>query len=230
MALTFLGIVFVPSLRAAVPMHLIAPLEGAVLRGGSVATVSWTLSAPLPSGAEEWEAFLSLDDGRDYAVRITPHLGVDVRSFSWQVPNVSSRSVRLLIRTGNERDESIFELPLRLSIESSPERLAFPTLLGSAADRGESARAGDAPVIQWAAGDRSGRGVVQRRGRPVSSVRSTLEENHSLTPAAMEWRSDPTAPPRILSTHFRARSSLHVRVLAPQISQDHLLEASRLNI
>ncbi len=227
--LPLLAVLWSPNLLAT-PLRIVSPMEGSVLRGGSVATIAWSGAAPLPSGAEEWEAFLSLDGGHDYVARITPHLGIDVRSFAWQVPNVSSPSVRLLIRIGNERDESIFELPLRLSIEATPERLSFPMLLGSAADHSESARPGDAPVLQWARGDRSGRGVVLRRAGAASNVRRAVEGAESPTPAAMDWRSDPAAPPRILNRHFRSRSSLHVRALSPQISEDRLLLASRLNI
>jgi hypothetical protein len=42
--------------------------------------------------AVEWEAFLSLDGGRTYPVRITPHLDLSIRRrFHFQVPAFPTR-------------------------------------------------------------------------------------------------------------------------------------------
>src|SRR5258708_11887285 len=89
---------------------LIAPQAGAHLRGGSDSTLVWA-AASLPDGVNEWEAFLSLDGGTDYPLRITPHLDARIRSFRWHVPNVAGNTVRILIRVRNERHERLVVLP-----------------------------------------------------------------------------------------------------------------------
>jgi hypothetical protein len=64
------------------PVELAAPAGGATLVAGSTAMIEW---APLARWRElgkvdEWEAFLSLDGGATYPVRLTPHLGLAARS------------------------------------------------------------------------------------------------------------------------------------------------------
>src|SRR6476661_1831838 len=68
------------SFARAESLRVVAPANGATLRGGSFAELRWT-SARLPSDAEEWEAFLSVDGGKYYAFRVTPHLDIKLRSF-----------------------------------------------------------------------------------------------------------------------------------------------------
>ena len=51
------------TLAAAEPLELAAPADGTTLAGGSMATISWRATGPLPHDAEEWEAFLSVDGG-----------------------------------------------------------------------------------------------------------------------------------------------------------------------
>src|SRR5258708_1421835 len=88
-----------------------AGAQGVVLHGGSLARIERPASIAFEGGANEWEAFLSVDGGHYYAIRITPHLDADVRSFVWRVPNVVSRNPRILIRVGDERSERAIELP-----------------------------------------------------------------------------------------------------------------------
>src|SRR6059058_4645622 len=88
---------------------------GTVLRGGSFANIGWS-AATLPGNAEEWEAFLSLDGGHYYAFRITPHLEVARRQFTWVVPNVDAENARILIRAGDERRETLYESPATFAI------------------------------------------------------------------------------------------------------------------
>ena len=90
------------SVSAELRVVLHAPREGEVLRGGTRATVSWS-AASLPRFVEEWEAFLSVDGGKYYAYRITPHLEADQREFTFEVPNVETEDARILIRAGDER-------------------------------------------------------------------------------------------------------------------------------
>jgi hypothetical protein len=143
--------------RANVP-QLQAPANGETLRGGSVARIDWSAS-PLPSGAEEWEAFLSIDGGGYYAFRITPHLDIERRSFTWLVPNVDTSNAKILLRTGDEKRERHFVMPGTFRIARDPEAGAqLPSAV--AMEGAESAREGEADVLSWAKGDRAGTDVT----------------------------------------------------------------------
>ena len=151
-------LLFLAALLYAPALH-----AGTVLRGGSFATIEWS-AATLPANAEEWEAFLSLDGGAYYAFRITPHLDIARRQFTWLVPNVDTKNARILIRTGDERRETLHELPARFEIVRDvhaevPRRTIVPTV------QGEAARSGDPGVVAWTDGDRAGGGLVQQSAR-----------------------------------------------------------------
>ncbi|HEV7518469.1 MAG TPA: hypothetical protein VGR07_19405, partial [Thermoanaerobaculia bacterium] len=131
---------------AELPVRLLAPGGGTVLAAGSTATLEW---APLAGLArqerwEEWEAFLSLDGGATYPVRITPHLDREWRRVTFKVPSLPTRNARLLLRVGDERREAVFELPQRFTIAVVS---GMPAIAESALDlprtawrRGEPAR------------------------------------------------------------------------------------------
>src|ERR1700694_4462844 len=104
--LTFALFAVASRARAEAP-NLLAPANGATLRGGSFAEVRWS-AAQLPPSAEEWEAFLSINGGKYYAFRVTPHLNTNLRRFTFVVPNVDTHDARILIRTGNEVQEMHF--------------------------------------------------------------------------------------------------------------------------
>src|SRR5213078_5250079 len=123
--LLLIALLFAPALHA-----------GTVLRGGSFATIEWSATV-LPADAEEWEAFLSLDGGTYYAFRITPHLDIARRQFAWLVPNVDTKNARILVRTGDERRETLHELPARFEIvhdahAAVPRRTIVPVAQGEA--------------------------------------------------------------------------------------------------
>jgi hypothetical protein len=156
------------SFARAESLRVVAPANGATLRGGSFAELRWT-SAQLPDGAEEWEAFLSVDGGKYYAFRVTPHLDIQLRSFRFVVPNVDTRNARILIRTGDEVHELHFESRDSFAIvrDANAEQ-PLPRVLKSG--RGEAARDGDPAVLAWADGTRNGSGVTQQSSMPVSSA------------------------------------------------------------
>jgi hypothetical protein len=129
------------------------PANGTTLVGGSTAVISWSGDIDPNCQIEEWEAFLSVDGGRYYSVRITPHLDISIREFRWVVPNVGSRDARLMLRLGNEESEQAIELPLSLRIETGALR---SVATDSVEALGEPARPGDPGVMEWAEGDRSG--------------------------------------------------------------------------
>ncbi|MFP5288142.1 MAG: hypothetical protein ACLGI9_20570 [Thermoanaerobaculia bacterium] len=144
------------------PVRLVAPQAGARLAAGSTAELEWAPLAGfdrLPE-VEEWEAFLSLDGGVTYPVRITPHLDQALRRFSWHVPPFPTRDARILLRFGNEHQETPVELPARFSISAPsavPPGLEPMLLLASRSSlRGEPALPGQAGVVAWVEGSRRG--------------------------------------------------------------------------
>jgi len=214
--------------RADAP-RLLAPAAGTTLRGGSFAELRWS-AAQLPAAAEEWEAFLSVDGGKYYAFRITPHLDIDRQRFTFIVPNVDTRDARILIRTGNEVHESHFEIPGSFSIVRDPNaEQVLPRL--SQLGRGEAARDGDPAVLAWTDGERNGSGVMQRTSTtvPSSSLGSRTTVPGS-APIVLAPAASSVAAPTITSTLLIARRT-HTRDTKPiPISVDLLLVCSRWNI
>jgi hypothetical protein len=160
-------------------LQLVAPANGATLRGGSVAELRWTASELSPR-IEEWEAFLSINGGRYYAFRITPHLDIRLRRFTFVVPNVDTGDARILIRAGDEERETEFAPRGSFTIVRDPEaEVVIPRVLQQG--RGESARKGEEAVVAWADGPRDGIGVTQH-----SSAALPSPALHSLTARAPE--------------------------------------------
>ena len=168
------------------PVELISPQPAVPLAGGSTAVLEW-VALPgwerLPA-SEEWEAFLSLDGGRSYTVRITPHLDRDLRRIGWTVPDLPARDARLLLRFGDERRETVVGLPQRFTIMADlagaagrPERAAF------APARGEAARPGEPGVVAWVEGSRRGTGRRQVAADPAALGRGSPQPELSSRPA-----------------------------------------------
>jgi hypothetical protein len=227
--LLFLTVLAVPlGARAeALRLRMIEPVQGATLAGGSTVVLQWSAAGLGDrSGIEEWEAFLSLDGGRYYSVRITPHLDLSVREFRWVVPNVDSADARILIRLGDERQERGFELPARMRIVSGA-RVTAPA--APASSPGEAARPGDPGVGEWVDGDRRGGGLAtiatsipslerQRAFREEADLAGTLLRQSLVVDRGLPRRAIPAArriPPRPA-----------LDVAAPNV----LRETSRLNI
>lgn len=149
--------------------RLVAPAAGVELEAGSLAAVEWEELA-LPEHTVEWEAFLSVDGGRTYPLRVTPHLDIGIRRFSFRVPNVPTREARLLLRFGDERREVGVETPQRFSIIPGPHFWTAPPRRVLAS--GEAARAGERGVALWVEGSRDGAGLreVVSAGEPLSAT------------------------------------------------------------
>jgi hypothetical protein len=148
-------------------LHVVAPAIGATLRGGAFAELRWS-TAQLPASTEEWEAFLSIDGGKYYAFRITPHLDINLQRFTFIVPNVDTHAARILIRTGDEVHETHYESRSLFSIVRDPDaELVVPRLLQFG--RGEAARDGDPAVLSWTEGTRNGSNVTQQSSTTVPS-------------------------------------------------------------
>jgi len=221
-------------LRAETRALLHEPREGAELRGGTTATLAWEWSsAKVPRFAEEWEAFLSVDGGKYYAYRITPHLEIAQRRFTFEVPNVETANARILLRTGDERREVEIELPVTFTIH----RDRFQELDAGAtevrdASRGEAARPGDKGVIQWIDGDRSGKHLVARSAlQHDNEIRDAahIEEKFEIAEAAgwLPVLSQPAATSRI--PIVASTSTLHSEPRCRD-GRDVLLVCRRLNI
>jgi hypothetical protein len=217
------------SYARATSLHLLAPADRTTLRGGSFAELRWS-ATQLPVSAEEWEAFLSIDGGKYYAFRVTPHLEIGLRRFTFIVPNVDTRDARILIRVGDEVRELHFEARGSFSIVHDPNaEPLFPRLLQFG--RGEAARDGDPAVLAWADGARNGAEVTQRSS---TTVPPHSFEHHGTVTSAEADADAPAASwfeaPSIASTHSSARHK-HARKAAPlPISVDLLLVCRRRNI
>jgi hypothetical protein len=180
---------------AAQLVELVAPRSGETLVAGGTAEIAW---APLASyaklrGVEEWEAFLSLDGGATYPVRITPHLDQDLRRVSWQVPPIPTADARLLFRFGDERRETVVELPQRFSIVESPVA-TVPAFLPEvqARTRGERARIerdedeaeDDDGVVAWVEGSRRGGSLRQVVATAPSGFQTRIQPTETREEAA----------------------------------------------
>lgn len=161
-------------LRAAdarLPVRVVAPAPGTELTAGALATVAWEAPAGrLDPRIHEWEAFLSLDGGRTWPLRLTPHLDVGIRRFTFRVPAFPSRNARLLLRFGDEREETEVDVPGQFAIAAPPDRLPpDPLPPGLRLSRGESARPGAEGVVFWTEGARDGAGLRAVVAREVAA-------------------------------------------------------------
>ena len=176
--------------------HLTAPVAGVELTAGSQAAVEW--EGTPPPGAEEWEAFLSLDGGRTYPLRITPHLDLSIRRFAFRVPQLPTRDARLLLRFGDERREMEIETPERFAIGAHARFWAPPM---PALVPGERPRPRDPGVVLWVEGSRDGTGLHE-----VAVDSSLLALRSIQRPASrrtMPWIS-PTRPTRTRTDEIAA--------------------------
>jgi len=227
-------------------VDLIAPAAGEPLRAGSVAELAWEPREPFGRNGriQEWEAFLSLDGGAHYTVRVTPHLDRGLRKVLWQVPAVPTRDARLLLRFGDERREIVVAVPRRFVI-TGPAQPASP---GNAAgfellpirrsfSPGEPALPGQVGVVVWAEGTRQGGSArmvvgteppaVQPRGAQAASAEET-----ALLPAARGPELDPaaaTAPAGRVTHSLPRHTSLALLRNDPAARIPILLQSRRRN-
>jgi hypothetical protein len=142
------------ALAAEAPLaRLLSPAAGQELTAGTEAVVEWEGLA-LPPHADEWEAYLSIDGGKTWPLRITPHLDLSIRRFTFRVPDLPTEEARLLLRFGDERREVEMETPQRFAIR--PGRIAGALPPRRSFSRGERPREGDRGVAFWVEGSRQG--------------------------------------------------------------------------
>ena len=226
-AILFPALAFAGSAR----IRLVAPVAETALRGGENAVVSWEADA-LPAGAEEWEAFLSIDGGRHYSIRITPHLNIDLHRAMWTVPNITAGDVRMLLRFGDERNESEVEVPSSFRIDAPFSGGPLWPAASASVVTGEEARRGDGGVTAWVAGDRDGgRSHLVTASLPEivrgAAVRSQIADGDQ--PATMQRV--PIATPSYHSTQvIRIAHPRPVPRPVGQSSSDVLRLSNRMNI
>jgi len=173
-----------PAAGLAGRVELEAPRSAEILRAGDMAELAWEPQGAFTLGqAEEWEAFLSVDGGTTYPVRITPHLDLKLRRVRWQVPAIPTNDARLLLRFGDERRETAIELPQRFAIAAAPGTAPLFGFFGGdahlATRPGEPALPGRPGVVAWVEGSRQGGAL-----RTVVAVPPPSLENAFRTPAA----------------------------------------------
>lgn len=164
-----------------------------------LARIEWSAEpGHLPPGATEWEAFLSIDGGRTYPIRLTPHLDLALSSFSFEVPNLPTRDARLLLRVGDERIEHSYETSTRFAIGASDKARwwvgTWEEPLDLTLESGEAARPGDRGVVVWLEGDRKGRGLRPKVRVPV---RSGLREARAGNGRFLFAAGPESGPPRL---------------------------------
>jgi hypothetical protein len=158
--------------------RLLAPAPGEELKAGTEAVVEWEGLA-LPPHVDEWEAFLSVDGGKTWPLRITPHLDIAIRRFTFLVPDLPTREARLMLRFGDEKREVEVETPVRFAIRPGvvtwmlPPRHAF--------SRGERPREGAPGVAYWVEGSRQG-----GRLREVAAVEPP-DSVSDIQPVRLPW-------------------------------------------
>ncbi|MFL6263252.1 MAG: hypothetical protein ACJ76Y_26450 [Thermoanaerobaculia bacterium] len=199
-----------------VPVRLTSPQDGATLTAGSTVELEWAPLAEL-AGAEEWEAFLSLDGGATYPVRVTPHLDLDLRRVQWRVPAVSTRSARLLLRFGDEREEKELELPHRFAIVPAPvpPPVADLALARVAPSRGEPARPGHAGVVSWMEGSRRGGSLRQMVAAEQPDIRERLAPPESHAEPALLTTGHAPLPRLVRGSLSQAPPPHHTSLTAP---------------
>jgi hypothetical protein len=190
-----LGLSASAGLASPLAIELISPRPGAAWRAGERVTIEWRLAGDWPRGleVEEWEAFLSLDGGASYPVRLTPHLERDIRSVSFVAPGLPTSNARLLLRFGDERREVEWSSGAEFAIAGSDVPLIPPRQ--AVGEAGEAPRPGDPGVVRWTDGARDGGGwrVVESR-RSVLHGRAVIGALSEEEPAAES--ESPTTLPR----------------------------------
>ena len=88
---------------------LLTPNDGAVLKAGQQVLVTWDLTLEREFETNEWaEMEFVLETAEGLNMRITPQMTVDRRSFMWTVPNVNTRTARLVLQCGIEGEGEQF--------------------------------------------------------------------------------------------------------------------------
>jgi len=169
----------VAATRAAAGQSPLTFSPRSVLRAGEAVTLR---IASVPDGTEEWEAFLSVDGGLTFPVRITPHLPVAERDFSWIVPPLPTSDARIRLRFGIRGEEREIAAAQRFAIGVLP---GAASLGASGTTLGASPAPGEEDTLAW---------VERRAGRTFLVVPARtrgMGPDSRWAAAARPWRAIP---------------------------------------
>lgn len=140
-------------------------LAGRVVHAGEAIDLRWSAA----DGVRELEILLSEDGGRHYRLAVSPSLDPGAQHFTWIVPELESREVRLLIRY-NRNGREIEGMPSDVigvaPSADGPEPLALPLPAHAGAPVREGAR-GAVAAEEGDPVDHSARGHASHRGAAV---------------------------------------------------------------
>lgn len=191
------------SLAAAVTV--LAPQPGAELTAGTWVPLAWQASG-LGADVCEWEAFLSVDGGRHFAVRLTPHLDRNLRRVWVRLPDLPVRDARLLFRFGDEAREIAVEPAVTFAIRRNGRAVAGPA--GLRAGLGEAARPGEPGVVAWTEGREDGGDLEPVLAIEIAPRWEPVARPVALSvPALFPPRSVPVISPAPLATGDRTPAS-----------------------
>lgn len=205
--------------------RLDSPIRGQSLHAGDELVIRW--EDPSPPG-REWEAFLSLDGGHTYPLRLTPHLSSEIRTYAWEAPELAAADARIRLRFGDERSETQVDFPEPFAIRPSGRGRI---LEASCADIGRRPFPGEEESVAWTEASPSG-GLSRLVSPPspagLASGTSWESARRSLIFVQSSGRHlEPSADHRGLdlasSTGFSPR-------LRPPLPRSRLALTSRLNL
>ncbi len=212
-------------------VHLIEPAAGASAVAGSAASIAWEADNT-PADVEEWEAFVSIDGGRTYPIRVTPHLDAGIRRFNWTVPSLPGAELSILLRFGDERQERPFAFPVRMRITGSLPRATMWHASASLRSEGEDDHGLN--LVEWVEGSREGSDLKQVAARELALVPSREwnqdRGGRSVAAAGTSKRLDPAAIASSAAGDGVTRSRRNGRRLSLSRSLDILKLSQRLNI
>jgi hypothetical protein len=156
-----------------------APSRGALPKPDSTSPGAVRLTWAAPPAGAEWEAFLSLDGGLTYPIRVTPHLDASVRDFTVRLSGISSPSARVRVRVGDGTREIEQDLPESFAI--GPGNGVLEPSIG---DTLQEPIAGE-PNTLWVEGSPSGQALRLRGHAPGSGEASSTRISSAAAEAAI---------------------------------------------
>ena len=209
MKLPLLALLLGSALRASAAepsfdVRLVEPAVGTRVVAGSGAFLTWNATAT-PASVDEWEAFISIDGGRTFLSRITPHLDATIHRFQFTVPNLPGAEITVLLRFGDEDEERRFLFPARLRISGMATDLPAAT-----SAEAEPFDVDEEGATSWIEGSRDG-----------SSLRSIVLGGSAMSSDPAELRAPlRDRPAAALTTSSSRHDSIRVSVAADRASAD----------
>jgi hypothetical protein len=160
---------------------------------------------PIDPKVEEFELILSLDDGREWILRISPELEVEDSRHVWEVPNLAADKARVRIRARIDGRETWGPPSRAFRIAADSNRPPEPWLFWESA--GRAIEAGDSRAAAGLAA-RAPEPVL-RAGEPVSPVGPPVR---ALPPSRpLGSFSLPIARPHVPVARAEGLATLHAR-------------------